>query len=690
MSKQSHLFEEEQNGVLSFGGARMALLDIEAGFWGLRRQIEALVGERQTNYVLQQAGANGGASFAQSIVEQAGIGESAALTACIKAYQTAGFGQFEIVKKEWPLGRVQIRATNAFEAWMYQQQSAVPDAPICAYSTGVFVGFMNILGGRQDVVCIEHTCQARGDAACLFELLPASQAKGQIVVPFTPDPGLGRQLNLLEMLFERIPMGVAVLDREYRIQRYNPTWDEYSAGFALSLGGAPLAPGICYFDYLPNTDAVIKPMFDRTLAGETVRQNNVRLEAEGIVTYWDVVLMPLTEDDEIVGILIVATDTTERTRLRQNLEERVLARTQELQMLLEVAATANSSMNLEEVLTKSLDLLVGLVGASRAGVGLLDEKTGILQPGILRPKREVDQTELTKILHAGQAVISSGDMMYIAPNISAGMLEPGALLPLQIRGKKLGFLAIIGPTGSAFSPDQLELFKALADQLSIAIENAYLFEKAEDVAVAAERNRLARELHDAVTQTLFSASLIADVLPRIWERDQAEGQKRLAELRELTRGALAEMRTLLLELRPATLTESSLAELLRQLTQAFNGRSRLPIELVVERERPLLPETQVALYRIAQEALNNIAKHAGASQVILKLSFSSQAVKLSIQDDGRGFDQSDAPLNSLGLGIMQERAQKIGAELTINSQIGEGTTVTVHCPVAFHEEGNNA
>ena len=99
------------------------------------------------------------------------------------------------------------------------------------------------------------------------------------------------------------------------------------------------------------------------------------------------------------------------------------------------------------------------------------------------------------------------------------------------------------------------MFKSIADQLSVAIENAYLFEKAEDVAIAAERNRLARELHDAVTQTLFSASLIADVLPRIWERDQEQGRARLEELRELTRGALAEMRTLLLELRPATLTE---------------------------------------------------------------------------------------------------------------------------------------
>ena len=293
------------------------------------------------------------------------------------------------------------------------------------------------------------------------------------------------------------------------------------------------------------------------------------------------------------------------------------------------------------------------------------------------------------MVQAGQAVIISGEMMYVAPNVAEGLLEPGALLPLQIRERKLGLLAIIGAQRRTFTPDQLELFKAIADQLSIAIENAYLFEKAEDVAIFTERNRLARELHDAVTQTLFSASLIADVLPRIWERDIDQGRERLEELRELTRGALAEMRTLLLELRPATLTESSLAELLRQLTQAIGSRSRLPVALTIEGERPLSPETQVALYRIAQEALNNIVKHAGASQVRVKLTFRPQMVLLSIKDDGRGFDISDAPLHSLGLGIMRERAQKIGANLTIDSQIGEGTVVTVQCPIAGDNEGNN-
>ena len=142
-----------------------------------------------------------------------------------------------------------------------------------------------------------------------------------------------------------------------------------------------------------------------------------------------------------------------------------------------------------------------------------------------------------------------------------------------------------------------------------------LAKKAADEAVGLERTRLAHDLHDAVTQTLFSASLIAEVLPELWQIDAAEAQASTDELRQLTRGALAEMRTLLLELRPATLTQTRFGDLLKQLAEALVGRTRLPIDLCVEGERDLPPEVQVALYRIAQESLNNVIKHARARHV---------------------------------------------------------------------------
>jgi signal transduction histidine kinase len=204
-----------------------------------------------------------------------------------------------------------------------------------------------------------------------------------------------------------------------------------------------------------------------------------------------------------------------------------------------------------------------------------------------------------------------------------------------------------------------------------------LAERAADEAVTADRTRLARDLHDAVTQTLFSASLTAEVLPELWEMDIEEAKRSTEELRQLTRGALAEMRTLLLELRPATLTQTHLSDLIKQLCEAFIGRSRLPIKMSLEGDCPLPPEVQVAIYRIAQESLNNVFKYARATEVDVKLYISETSVHFMTCDNGIGFDMSTSKPTSLGMRIMRERAEAIGADFQITSQPGSGTCVEV-------------
>jgi PAS domain S-box-containing protein len=204
-----------------------------------------------------------------------------------------------------------------------------------------------------------------------------------------------------------------------------------------------------------------------------------------------------------------------------------------------------------------------------------------------------------------------------------------------------------------------------------------LAERAAQEAVTADRTRLARDLHDAVTQTLFSASLTAEVLPDLWDMDVDEARKSTEELRQLTRGALAEMRTLLLELRPATLTQTRLSDLIKQLCEAFIGRSRLPITLTIEGDSPLPPEVQVAVYRIAQESLNNVFKYARATQVQVNLFISKTSVHFETSDNGIGFDMSTSKPTSLGLRIMRERAEAIGADFQITSRLSSGTCVTV-------------
>jgi signal transduction histidine kinase len=213
------------------------------------------------------------------------------------------------------------------------------------------------------------------------------------------------------------------------------------------------------------------------------------------------------------------------------------------------------------------------------------------------------------------------------------------------------------------------------DHTQNKLDEAMLTQRARQQAAAEERNRLARDLHDAVSQTLFSASLISEVLPRLWQRDEKEGRKRLEEVRQLTRGALAEMRTLLLELRPDSLVEAEIDYLLNQLGESITGRSRVPVTVAVTGRCTVPVEVKVALYRIAQEALNNVAKHAGAKAAKVKLLCRAGRVTLQVSDDGKGFNTRGIPPNSLGLNIMRERAREIGASLSVGSKAGEGTTI---------------
>jgi two-component system nitrate/nitrite sensor histidine kinase NarX len=250
-------------------------------------------------------------------------------------------------------------------------------------------------------------------------------------------------------------------------------------------------------------------------------------------------------------------------------------------------------------------------------------------------------------------------------------------VPLVIKGNLYGAILLYYHQARTFSEEEISLVLAFSDQVALAIENARLRVQAEQAAVMAERNRLARELHDSVTQTLFSASLIAEVLPRLWERHEAEGRRRLDELRQLTRGALAEMRTLLFELRPLALQKAKLGELLKHLTEAIIGRARIPITLTVEGDRTLPAEVQVALYRITQEALNNVAKHAGSSQAEVSLRFQPKQVELAICDDGCGFDPRCISSEHLGLGIMYERAAAINATMKLTSSPGRGARIEV-------------
>jgi len=250
-------------------------------------------------------------------------------------------------------------------------------------------------------------------------------------------------------------------------------------------------------------------------------------------------------------------------------------------------------------------------------------------------------------------------------------------VPLMVSDKVDGGVLLLYKDTRVFYEEDIQMAMSFADHTALAIANALLRSQAEEIAVSAERSRLARDLHDAVTQTLFATSLIAEVLPRLWERDPEVGKQKINEIRELTRGALAEMRTLLMELRPSALTDVPLPDLLQQLSEAFMGRARVPVELALDRSVELPVNTKIGFYRIAQEGLNNIQKHARATRVKIRLQEIDDQVILSICDDGIGFDMTKSTPNHFGLGIMEERAQSVGAELKLESEPGKGALITI-------------
>jgi len=199
----------------------------------------------------------------------------------------------------------------------------------------------------------------------------------------------------------------------------------------------------------------------------------------------------------------------------------------------------------------------------------------------------------------------------------------------------------------------------------------------EEAAISRERQRLIRDLHDAVNQ-IHAVGLIAEVLPRIYERNPEQGRQRLEELGALTQEVSAQMQALILELQPAVLADAALPDLLRQLGQSAYRRARIPVKVEVDEHWVALPvEVREASYHVAREALNNVARHSGANKGGLALVCPETGVRLIIEDDGVGFDPGDTGPGRLGFRIMREQAASLGATLDVHSAPGKGTRIVM-------------
>ncbi|MGB2963952.1 MAG: histidine kinase [Anaerolineales bacterium] len=386
---------------------------------------------------------------------------------------------------------------------------------------------------------------------------------------------------------------------------------------------------------------------------------------------------------------------------------RVDTRKHEQDMLLTISHTLASTLELQPELI--LDQLREIVEYTRGGLFAVEDATLVTLALRGTPQLEkspqlqihLQSQESLDILLNRRQPIRIADLT--SENTQAQffrlLLDDGAAdlregmrswiwIPLAVKTRLIGGLGLAHKKPNYFTNHHASLALSVANQIAITMVNVELSGQAQALAVMEERQRLARNLHDAINQSLFTAGIIAEVIPRLWEQDQALARRSLKDLHRLTRSAQAEMRALLAELRPSTLIDTNLSDLIKHLGYALSGRIDIPVVVNTSGNIDIPSGVQIVFYRVCQEALNNIAKHAKASWVDIDLQQEGAELTLRIRDNGRGFDQNQTNSGHFGLQMMQERADAAGAQLIVISQPGQGTELTICWDDPSLKEGN--
>jgi len=421
---------------------------------------------------------------------------------------------------------------------------------------------------------------------------------------------------------------------------------------------------------------------------------------DGTQFYVDAHNTPITYRGQLHGLGVVR-DITEQVQAQQLLEQRVEERTRELASLLEISRTVASTLQLKPLLGLILDQLKTVVDYTGASILTIEgDELVFLDSRSPTPEEQLRQIHLLPqrlgpiwgAITARQSILLPDvrDDSPLAQSLRVGMGEvmdttfhyvrACLFVPLTLKDRVIGMLVLTSSEAGAFTPHHAALAQAIANQAAIAIENARLYEQAQALAALEERQKLARELHDSVSQALYSIALGVHTARTLLDRDPALVAEPLDDLLALTKAGLAEMRALIFELRPESLETEGLVSALTKQGEALQARHEVAVhlDLGAEPDLPLLVKQD--LYRIAQEALHNTVKHAQARQVDLCLNQTSEAVRLEVRDDGVGFDPAGVFPGHLGLHSMQERITQLGGVLSIESTPGQGTAIRAWVP----------
>jgi signal transduction histidine kinase len=409
-----------------------------------------------------------------------------------------------------------------------------------------------------------------------------------------------------------------------------------------------------------------------------------RLNSLGIVGLI-AVLVYLTVNRQSQLVRAVALRTREIAAAQQELEKRVQERTQELSTLLDVSRRIGSTLALEPLLSLILTEIKPVLDYMCAYIYRRDESGDLSLASIAGGTPQAEGSSPLPVLneqHQKQVIES------LHPVIEWDWIADGANpeklcwlgVPLVIKDRATGMLTFIHQDPHYYCEEDARLALAFAQQVAVAIENAHLYEQAGQLAVLEERQRLARELHDSVSQVLYSIGLGAKTARTALERDPSQIADALDYVNRLAEAGQVEMRALIFELRPESLRTDGLVAALEKQAAVLRARHQISVQSKFCPEPDVPLGVKEVLYRISQEAIHNIIKHAQATQVTLTLECSEDQICLAVSDDGIGFDPSATYPGHIGLQSMRERAVQCRGQIQIDSVPGRGTKIQFVIP----------
>ncbi len=502
-------------------------------------------------------------------------------------------------------------------------------------------------------------------------------------------------------IFESTSDGLLIFDLEGKLVDFNPAaarMHGYSAEEFRHLEPSQFIHA--------SSLSLFEQFVEMVRSGRQFRGRARDLRRDGASFYIEVVGTGFTYKGESHALAVVR-DITEEVEAYQFLEQRVEERTRELSMLLDVSAKIASTLDLSPLLELILEQLQQVVDYDGASVLILerDELRNVAHRGPIshevQSQMRLSREQAGELWEAmeGHEPLIIGDVKgdtWLAQafrqafgeylNREMEYVRTWVGVPLIVQERLIGWLSLHHSEPRAYAQHHAALAQTIANQAATAIANARLYGQARRLAALEERQRLARELHDSVSQVLYGIGLGARTARALLDRPPIAAQLRssLAEpldyVLSLAEAGLAEMRALIFELRPDSLEREGLVAALTRQAAALRARHRLEVHTDFGEEPPLSFEAKEAFYRIAQESLNNTVKHAQADRVDIRLDRSRGEIILELADDGVGFDPHAEYSGHMGLNSMRERAAQIGGILEIVSAARQGAVVRVRIP----------